>query len=203
MQEENKHHLFISLFVTRKRWTPSPSSQNSQGFQSQKGLSFPKSSFSIFFFFSLFHLSFYVYHKEKTNTFTKTKLVKSHELIINVLITTYKRSDMAFRWSPSPYVRPPKWFRSLSQFSPLFVFSPFPLLIPFSMFIIMCKRALVNHHHCHQQELLNSLVLISFFSPLSLYGFIVVGKRSFSKKVNHHHHHLLSKFLTSLPTTIA
>ncbi len=49
-----------------------------------------------FLFFCFFHLFFYVYHKEKTNTFTKTKLVKPHELIINVVITNYKRSDMAF-----------------------------------------------------------------------------------------------------------
>jgi len=36
-------------------------------------------------------LYFFVCHKKKVNS-TKTKLVKSHELIINVFITIYKKS---------------------------------------------------------------------------------------------------------------
>jgi hypothetical protein len=90
----------LYFFVCHKKKVNSITkfTQNSQGFQSQKGLSFPKSSFSIFFFFFFsFSSLFLCLYKEKTNTFTKTKLVKSHELIINILITTYKRSDLAFR----------------------------------------------------------------------------------------------------------
>jgi len=63
-------------------------------FPKLEGLELSQKLFLCIFF--LFHLSFYVYHKEKTNTFTETKLVKFHELIINILIIIYKRSDIAF-----------------------------------------------------------------------------------------------------------
>ncbi len=87
----------LYFFVCRKRKVNSITKFTKlTRFPKPKGLELSQELFLYLCCLLFFHLSFYVYHKEKTNTITKTKLLKSHELIINIFITIYKRRDLAF-----------------------------------------------------------------------------------------------------------
>jgi cytochrome b subunit of formate dehydrogenase len=76
-------------------------------------------------------------------------------------------------------------------------------LVTLSFSLSLCSSSCARGAWALVATYKNSLIhffIFHFSLSLSLYGSIVVCKRSFNKKVNHHHHHLQSKFLSLLPT---